>query len=236
MLIAINNQSSTITGLQISQANSTELMAEALNVVYQQAQTELNNIMNMMQGLNILYNDLSSSDLGDFFENYYKQYGNGWGSLPDGSDEVKGAYIWMVNFLGGVNSPNGYKGSGVTITNNNVNGDQTSAGAWNESGIGDSDVHDTDDWTIHFTIGSQSFDVTGNDFVSNFQSYLGLAQSEYTTEQTSFSNLEQGDQTSLQDLQSGVQSTAQAGANLLSTGSSMIQAMGYTSSLLESPM
>jgi hypothetical protein len=186
--------------------------------------------MNIMQGLNTLYNGLSSDDLGDFFENYYNKYSGGWGSLPDASDEVQGAYIWMMNF----NGTSIYKEAGISITNNNVNGNQNSAGNWSD--LGDSDVHDTDDWTIHFTIGSQSFDVSGNDFVSNFQSYLGLAQSEYQTEQTSFSNLEQGDQTSLQDLQSGVQSTAQAGANLLSTGSSMIQAMGYTSSLLESPM
>lgn len=222
MLIAINNQSSTISGLQISQANSTELMAEVLNAVYQTAQTELGVIMQMMAAMNEFYTVMSSDSLSDYFKNYW-----GSGDPPSGEDSLEaGGIKWWDAF----NSQYG----GTEYPENGCDGLDNSA--YQQKDLHDSEFDDTDDWSLGFTINGQKYQVSGDQFVSNFQSYLGLAQSEYQTEQTSFSNLEQGDQTSLQDLQSGVQSTAQAGSNLLSTGSSMIQAMGYTSSLLESPM
>ncbi|MCP5489630.1 MAG: hypothetical protein H7A42_00755 [Chlamydiales bacterium] len=225
MLIAINNQSSTISGLQISQANSTELMAEVLNAVYQNSQDQLSTIMQMMAALNAFYTVMNSESLSDFFETYFSG-----GNPPKGQDDLSaGAMQWWTNFN------NQYGG-----TNHTENGcDGINDPTFQSHGghdFDDSYFDKTEDWSIGFTIDGNKYQVTGDQFVNNFQSYLGMAQSEYQEVQTSFSNLEQGDQTSLQDLQSGVQSTAQAGSNLLSTGSSMIQAMGYTSSLLESPM
>ena len=227
MLIAINNQSSSITGLQISQAASTELMADVLNAVYKNSQEQLNLIMTMMAAMNAFYQAMSSSSLSDFFENYWKQ--NGSGDPPDGEDALEaGAMLWWHKFNeefgGSEQSKNGSDG----LDNPTFNG--------NGGTFHDRYFDDPDDWSFGFTIDGHKYQINGQQFKDGFQNYLGMAQTEYQSEQSSFTNLEQSDQTTLQDLQSGVQSTAQAGSNLLATGGSMVQALGYTSNLLQSAM
>lgn len=228
MLIAINNQSSSITGLQISQAASTELMADVLNAVYKDSQEQLNLIMTMMAAMNAFYQAMSSSSLSDFFENYWKEHGNG--RTVGGNDDVqKGAMIWWIDF----NNEYGQqqqKTNGSDGLNNPVY--QQKKG----KDLHDSDFDKPEDWVFSFTIDGHYYAIDGQQFKDGFQNYLGMAQTEYQSEQSSFTNLEQSDQTTLQDLQSGVQSTAQAGSNLLATGGSMVQALGYTSNLLQSAM
>ena len=227
MLIAINNQSSSITGLQISQAASTELMADVLNAVYKDSQEQLNLIMTMMAAMNAFYQAMSSSSLPDFFENYWNQ--NGSGPPPKGEDALEaGAMLWWHNF----NDEFGHQQQKT----NGSDGLQNPTYQKNGGKEHDSYFDDPENWVFSFTIDGHLYQIDGKQFKDGFQNYLGMAQSEYQSEQSSFTNLEQSDQTTLQDLQSGVQSTAQAGSNLLATGGSMVQALGYTSNLLQSAM
>ncbi|WP_420421299.1 hypothetical protein [Simkania sp.] len=223
MLVAINDQSNSITSLQIGQAESTDFVAQLLDSVYKSAQDEQRGILTMISAFNAFYAVMSSGDLSDYFENYWDEH-NPHTDPPKGESTLEaGALEWRTDFN------NKY--------NPNQNGVRVDPEAYNESGK-DKDKYfdDPDDWTINFSIEGKSYSINGQQFIDNYQNYLALMQTEYQQSQQDWSNQEQGDQTILQDQQSGVEGTAQSGANLISTGSSIVQAMGFTSSLLASSM
>ncbi|MCB1068492.1 MAG: hypothetical protein KDK56_09955 [Simkania sp.] len=221
MMQAINNQSGTITNLQVSQAQSTDIMAGILNNLYNQVQSTLEGDMNVMNALNAFYDVMSQSNLGDYFASLYS------GTPPSGYNATEeGGMQWLQDFN------NGYctNKSGSVALINTV--------AASNNGKSTSDWTHTSNWELNLQLGGQSVYITGSQITqgSNLQDYESIAQSQYSNDQEEGQNEIQADQTVLQNQQSGVQSTAQAGSNILSTGTTDIQAMSYTSNLLASPM
>jgi hypothetical protein len=221
MMQAINNQSETITNLQVSQAQSTDIMAGILNDLYNQVQTTLEGDMNIMNALNAFYDVMSQSNLGDYFASL-------WGdkSCPSGYNATdEGAKHWQKNF--DKEYMTGKSGS-VALLNNYTGDDGQSTSDWTN----------TSNWVLNLSLGGQPMEISGSQITqgSNLEDYESIAQSQYSNDQEEGQNEIQADQTVLQNQQSGVQSTAQAGSNILSTGTTDIQAMSFTSNLLASPM
>lgn len=215
MIIAINDQSSSISSLQVGQAQSADFVAEILESVYQQAEEAQKNILYVMDALNQFYSvvSLDRDNMAAYFDSFP-------GSSKD-NDLAENAQTWCNDFN------NACKSAGINVSIQHIGNGTDLHKNWDE----------TDDWEITFSIDGQTYsDINGTSFVNDYQSYLSLAQTDYQQSQQEATNQEQGDQSILQDEEGGVQSTSEANSNLISTGSTITQAMGYTSSLLASSM